>query len=267
MAETTTPTLPFAELPLYVGRSELVAGTTSQPHRHPHTELALALGPARLEIDLDVVTITEPSVVTVRPGTGHRWVCDDVVTLWVVGLKAGVLGDLDLALGALPPGPHPVPTDELDDVVALLRLARRRFNDDPRRPGPAVDLVSGLVRMVLGWATPGGDGTGGRDRRLAREFLAALEADGGRARSVTVYASRLGLSPGHLTSVVSASLGRAPKELIADRLVNEAKRLLVVEDLGAAAVAHQLGFSDPSHFGRWFRRHTGVTPGRFRVRA
>ncbi len=204
MAETTTPTLPFAELPLYVGRSELVAGTTSQPHRHPHTELALALGPARLEID---------------------------------------------------------------DVVALLRLARRRFNDDPRRPGPAVDLVSGLVRMVLGWATPGGDGTGGRDRRLAREFLAALEADGGRARSVTVYASRLGLSPGHLTSVVSASLGRAPKELIADRLVNEAKRLLVVEDLGAAAVAHQLGFSDPSHFGRWFRRHTGVTPGRFRVRA
>ncbi len=45
----------------------------------------------------------------------------------------------------------------------------------------------------------------------------------------------------------------------------EAKRLVLYSGLPVAAVAARLGFSDPSNFGRFFRRETGLSPGEYRV--
>jgi AraC-like DNA-binding protein len=45
----------------------------------------------------------------------------------------------------------------------------------------------------------------------------------------------------------------------------EAKRLLAYSDLPVAAIGHQLGFTEPTNFGRFFVRETGLTPGEFRL--
>ena len=46
----------------------------------------------------------------------------------------------------------------------------------------------------------------------------------------------------------------------------EAKRQLSHADASVAEIAEQLGFDDPSNFSSYFRRHTGMTPGDFRIR-
>ena len=81
---------------------------------------------------------------------------------------------------------------------------------------------------------------------------------------VTHYADRLGYSPRTLNRLAQAHTGRSAKQLIDERVVLEAKRLLSHGDAPVAAIAEQLGFDDPSNFSAYFRSRAGVTPGAFR---
>ena len=54
-------------------------------------------------------------------------------------------------------------------------------------------------------------------------------------------------------------------ELIEDKLLSEAKMLLLTTGLNMKQIAFQLGFSDPAYFGRFFKRHTGFSPAHYRV--
>jgi AraC-like DNA-binding protein len=81
---------------------------------------------------------------------------------------------------------------------------------------------------------------------------------------VTHYADRLGYSPRTLNRVARAHTGRSAKQLIDERVVLEAKRLLSHGDAPVAEIAEQLGFDDPSNFSAYFRTRAGVTPGAFR---
>ena len=82
---------------------------------------------------------------------------------------------------------------------------------------------------------------------------------------VTHYAARLGYSPRTLNRLARAHTGRSAKQLIDERVVLEAKRLLSHGDAPVAEIAEQLGFDDPSNFSAYFRGRTGLTPGAFRA--
>jgi AraC-like DNA-binding protein len=84
---------------------------------------------------------------------------------------------------------------------------------------------------------------------------------------VTHYADRLGYSPRTLNRLARAHTGRSAKQLIDERVVLEAKRLLSHGDAPVAEIAEQLGFDDPSNFSAYFRTRAGVTPGAFRKAA
>ncbi len=81
---------------------------------------------------------------------------------------------------------------------------------------------------------------------------------------VTHYADRLGYSPRTLNRLARAHTGRSAKQLIDERVVLEAKRLLSHGDAPVAEIAEQLGFDDPSNFSAYFRGRAGLTPGAFR---
>ncbi|MFJ8942465.1 helix-turn-helix transcriptional regulator [Streptomyces sp. NPDC102395] len=68
-----------------------------------------------------------------------------------------------------------------------------------------------------------------------------------------------------LTRACSAATGQPVKHVIDGRVALEAQRLLAHTDEPVAAVARHLGFLEPTNFGKLFTRHTGVTPGAFRL--
>jgi len=84
---------------------------------------------------------------------------------------------------------------------------------------------------------------------------------------VNDYADRLGYSSRTLNRVSRHNTGLSAKELIDERVVLEAKRLLSHGDGSVSEVAHALGFEDASNFSSYFRRHTHMTPGTFRTRS
>jgi len=69
-----------------------------------------------------------------------------------------------------------------------------------------------------------------------------------------------------LTRACLAADGRTPKELIDQRVLLEAQRLLAWTDADTGTIGRQLGFRDASAFGAFFRRTAGEAPGAFRRR-
>jgi AraC-like DNA-binding protein len=104
----------------------------------------------------------------------------------------------------------------------------------------------------------------------AAELVARLRAELARDimhRRVEDYAEALGCSVRTLTRACLAATGRSAKQLVDERVALEAKRLLATTDLPVAEVGRQLGFDEPTNFGRFFARETDQTPGAFRAAA
>ncbi|MUN38879.1 helix-turn-helix domain-containing protein [Actinomadura litoris] len=103
-----------------------------------------------------------------------------------------------------------------------------------------------------------------RSSALARRFVRLAAEHDADEPSVRAYADKLGVTASHLTEVVKQATGRTPGQVIRGALALEAKRMLALTELNAAQVASALGFTDPSYFGRFFKRETGVSPLGFR---
>ena len=84
--------------------------------------------------------------------------------------------------------------------------------------------------------------------------------------SVTQYADQLGISAGQLTRLTQESLGKSSNALINERVLVEAQRELIYTNSSIKQIADGLGFEDESYFGRFFRKHAGLSPQAFRLR-
>ena len=67
-----------------------------------------------------------------------------------------------------------------------------------------------------------------------------------------------------LNEHVKRAAGVTAGHLIRQRVLTEAKRQLVFTAQPIHEIAYELAFADPSHFARFFRKHTGTTPQAFR---
>jgi AraC-like DNA-binding protein len=82
--------------------------------------------------------------------------------------------------------------------------------------------------------------------------------------TVAFYANELCITPGHLNELVKKEMGISCKQFIINRLILEAKRLLLYSEISISTIADDLGFTDPSYFIRLFKKETGISPLTFR---
>ena len=99
---------------------------------------------------------------------------------------------------------------------------------------------------------------------LAARFVQMVEQHYLTRQSVQDYADLLGVTPNYLSGAVSSALGRTASEIIARRILLAAQQFLRHSDLPIAEISDALGFSEPTHFSRFFKRHAGQTPRQFR---
>lgn len=78
------------------------------------------------------------------------------------------------------------------------------------------------------------------------------------------YAEKLNITPNYLNSIVKDRLDLTAEQYIRNRVILEAERLLLNTSLSVTEISFDLGFSDKSHFGKYFRKATGHSPNRFR---
>jgi len=99
---------------------------------------------------------------------------------------------------------------------------------------------------------------------IVKEFKQLLEQHFTDWHKVSDYAAALNISADYLNNVVRTSIGSNVKELIQKRIILEAKRLGLHTEYSNKEIAYRIGFNEPSHFSRFFKKLEGKPFSAFR---
>lgn len=96
-----------------------------------------------------------------------------------------------------------------------------------------------------------------------QDFEDLLEENFTREKSVSFYASAMNISPKHLNRIIQTVIQKKTTDLITERVILEAKRMLIYLDENLVEIAFRLGYEEYSYFVRVFRKSSGMTPTQF----
>jgi len=100
---------------------------------------------------------------------------------------------------------------------------------------------------------------------MVTQFIGLLEKHCTQKMGVESYANMLNVTPRHLSDLVKKNTGKTALHHIQERLMSEAKSILLQTNWSVSEVSYQLSFKDPSHFGKSFKNYHGITPQMYRI--
>ncbi|MGL5942242.1 MAG: helix-turn-helix domain-containing protein [Waterburya sp.] len=101
-------------------------------------------------------------------------------------------------------------------------------------------------------------------RNLEKHFRSLQTGDVDTLYQVKDYAEVQSLHPSYLSTVIKRKTGKSVNNWIAEKVIAEAQAILSRSPISVQEVASQLGFKEPGHFSRFFKKHTGTSPSSFR---
>jgi AraC-like DNA-binding protein len=160
--------------------------------------------------------------------------------------------------------------DALESVVSVMSAIKRAYHKADGSKLSAVILQHLLYAMLLTIARYcvkcDAPSVTDSHSRTFRRFRRAVDAKFAQTRTVEYYAKAIGCSTKSLRRACMMACGSSPKALIEQRLILETKRLLAHTGLTVEAIATEVGFSEPTNFVKFFRRHGGMRPLDFRAK-
>jgi AraC family transcriptional activator of pobA len=162
-----------------------------------------------------------------------------------------------------------VPQDHADALETIIRTLAAEAAGPP--DAHSADLQRHLLSVILVWIERWYDAerterrdVGDTGIQLFRRFARVLERDFADHHDAVHYADVLAVPPAALSQALNRVAGRSTKELVTDRVMLEAARLLRFTDRTIGEIAYETGFSDPLYFSRAFKRHHGHAPSAYR---
>ena len=95
---------------------------------------------------------------------------------------------------------------------------------------------------------------------VIRQFNLLVEANFKEKHKVSDYANLLNKSPKTISNLFTKYNDKTPLQVINDRIVLEAKKLLLLSEKSSKEIAFELGFSEASHFSKFFKNQVGMSP-------
>lgn len=223
----------------------------------------------------EVVAIPPGSVVTVPSGFGHGFRFSRDIDGFVFTLLSSHLrvapGERS-RFGAFLAAPRVTVLDPGNaDACYVGETLKRLGAEWLSRQSGRTDLMEAYLTAALTLAArlSGGQGedeqTGGANERRVERLNALVHQHFRSHRPAAFYAGELGLSPTHLNRIVRAVTGESAHDFITRKLMEEARRELVLTTATIKDIAYRLGFSDAAYFTRVFARRTGMTPKAWRA--
>ncbi len=246
-----------------------------KPHRHADLCQLLFVyrGQAELEIEGQRTLLDKSMVQVLPPLSVHGFRFSEDIEGYVVTLAAPLVSHLQTQLGqgqntlARPEG-YPMGADEAYLNGLFAALQQEYQGQQPAREM----LMHALVSMIVVWVGRQALQRSSASRRpqRAREyfngFIQLVEAHYREHVKVEDLAHKLGISVSHLNGTCRELAGQPALQIMHERQLLEAKRLLTYTGMTIYEISADLGFSDPTNFTRLFRRREGISPKVFRDR-
>lgn len=96
------------------------------------------------------------------------------------------------------------------------------------------------------------------------KFKSLLEHYFTESRNADFYAQKMNITYKHLNIICKEIVDVTAKQFIDEFIILEAKRKLVNSTIKSTELAYSLGFDEPTNFVKYFKKHTKLTPNRFK---
>lgn len=248
------------------------------PHRHDFYQIVLfTRGGGRHSIDFQPYEVQPHQVYYMAPGQIHTWE--------FYGETDGYLVNFNEAFfTSICHNPHFVREFPLFNTIGsgsvnTLDMAccseveqtfAQMLEEFEKKGEYTQDILRGMLIIILvrlSRVVPDTfrEGASKHNLMLMRQFEKLIEQHYRDKRLPKEYAELMFMTPNHLNALTNSILGKSAGELIRDRTLLEAKRLLVNSDMMISQIAETLNFEDNAYFTRFFKKYVGATPERFRT--
>ncbi len=244
-----------------------------QPHKHSRLFQLLLInrGGATVNLDGEHLRMQAGHAVGIPPGVIHGFDFDPDTEGYVVTIDDNLVEQILQRQPEYPNCMFQVTRHENPEGKQTLPklfdcLAQSFLEAIPGKPSPVAILAEALF---IAWVdeTQQQTLTEGSKRQRAEthfyKFERLVNDHYSRYKTVAWYSNQLGLSPEHLNFVSNQVAGVPALAIIHQRLLVEAKSLLVFTTLNIEQVAQTLGFKDPAYFSRFFKKKMGMAPREF----
>ena len=246
------------------------------PHRHSFYQvLYITAGNGTHVVDFNSYQAQRGGLFFLAPGQIHEWIFNDSTEGFLINFSESFFSsflanhyyikDFTFFIGN---GTHSF-VDAADDdafVTDLLKNVAAEYHlTDPSRFDvirlQLLHLFNVINRII---SAPGEAQTGQNYAMQVRNFEKKIEEFYLTKRLPKAYAEMLFITPNHLNAICKQIKGVSAGRLIRDRVLLEAKRLLVNADKNIGEISTLLNFENNSYFSRFFKQYEGITPEEFK---
>jgi AraC family transcriptional activator of pobA len=236
-------------------------------------------GNGKVQIDLQTYSFSPHTICLISPGQIHAWLeikSDEPVSGYLLIFSKDMLAANKWENRNWPsPSPfqfmgedpfYTLDTEQNAIVQDLFRLLEREqamgfVNHEAAVCNYIQLLLIEIGRIKESWQHTHKEEAG---FLLTKQYLTLIESHFQTVNSISEYASMLHVTTNHLIESISKSLGKSAGEVLRERKLLEAKRLLRYSTASVDEIAQQLSYKDPSYFGRLFKKNVGLSPSEFR---
>ena len=244
---------------------------TNSPHKHDfYLVILFTQGSGKHEVDFETFTIERGSLFVLKPGQMHYWELSEDVDGFVFfhsreffdqGFYS--LSIKDFHFYNVLQGPPYFKLDErlLNCIQFYMNEIHTEYIKHDFLKWQKIHSMIVLVYIEISRVkTPSGNINNQTYLRKLRQFEDLIEENFRSEKFVKVYASQLNITEKHLNRVTKSCIGKTSTQLISERIVLEAKRMLFYSDLNVTQIGETLGYYDNSYFVRFFKKNVGMTP-------
>ncbi|WP_461151762.1 helix-turn-helix domain-containing protein [Spirosoma pulveris] len=246
------------------------------PHKHSFYEIMwLTSGKSINVIDYHQITIEPDMLFFISPGQLHLMNKAESVTGYSLTFTEDFLllntPNKDAVMEfAFLDNSYANPYFKLDEeAIKELRPVMELLFEEAMRQEKSPFIIANLLfvflkRIQRSITNQEGSGTDLISVVRFKQLKKLIEHHFKRETSVEFYADKLNLTAHRVNEICKQVTGKPTGEIIRDRLLLEAKRLLLHSEQPIGHIAELLGFNDFSYFSRQFKKKEGMTPAEYR---
>ena len=122
-----------------------------------------------------------------------------------------------------------------------------------------------MTKLLLTWSQMKSELTGSSEHyQIFDQFRMSVQHHYSQSREALFYSNLLGVSYKHLNEICSKLTNQTPKMIIDQIVLLEAKRKIASSDISMKELTYSLGFDSPTNFSKFFKKHTQLSPGKFK---
>lgn len=243
----------------------------TKPHKHyKYFEIIyLYQGSGTHVIDNDTFEIKPPTMFFMRKDQLHCWDITTPPKGYVIILKKDFLEnsmdkELEKLIAQLS-NQVCVDVREFEKINTIFNLLVEEVNNSSNYQQVIIEgLLKALFAKTLTTISPIESKIKTNLPTIFIDFKGFLENEEVIHNSVNYYAEKLNTTPQNLNIICRQVSGISASKFIGEYIIKEAKRLLLYTSLPISEVAFKLDFKDTSHFNKYFKRNTELTPSQFR---